>query len=105
LEGRGNKIPASCRPPKLLSEFQVSYGYILKLCLKQKTKTKPTTYEDWRDGSAVKSTGCFSKGPEFNSHHQQGRSQMSITPVPGDPTPSHRHTCCQNTNAYKIIKK
>jgi hypothetical protein len=23
----------------------------------------------WRDGSAVKSTCCFSRGPEFNSQH------------------------------------
>ena len=25
----------------------------------------------------------------------------SVTPVPGDPTPSHRHTCIQNTNICK----
>jgi hypothetical protein len=29
---------------------------------------------------------------------------LSITPVPGNPTPSHRHTCSQNINVYKIYK-
>jgi hypothetical protein len=32
-----------------------------------------------------------------------GSSELSVTPVPGDPTPSHRHICRQNTNAHKII--
>jgi hypothetical protein len=31
-----------------------------------------------------------------------GSSQLSLSPVPGDQTPSHRHTCRQNTNAYKM---
>jgi hypothetical protein len=33
---------------------------------------------DYRDGSEVKSTGCFSRGPEFNSYHPQGGSQPSL---------------------------
>jgi hypothetical protein len=31
----------------------------------------------WRDGSAVKSTGCSSRGPEFNSQQPHGGSQDS----------------------------
>jgi hypothetical protein len=34
---------------------------------------------DWRDGSAVKSTDCSSRGPEFNSQHLHGGSQSSVT--------------------------
>jgi hypothetical protein len=33
----------------------------------------------------VKSTGCFSKGPGFNSQHSYRSSQLSVTLVPGDP--------------------
>jgi hypothetical protein len=32
----------------------------------------------WRDGSAVKSTDCSSKGPEFKSQQPHGDSQSSI---------------------------
>jgi hypothetical protein len=32
----------------------------------------------WRDGSEIKSTGCSSRGPEFNSQHPHGGSQPSI---------------------------
>jgi hypothetical protein len=32
----------------------------------------------WRDGSAVKSTDCSSRGPEFNSQQLHGGSQPSI---------------------------
>jgi hypothetical protein len=41
----------------------------------------------WRDGSAVKSTDCSSRGPRFNSKHPHGGSQLSVTPVPGTLTP------------------
>jgi hypothetical protein len=33
--------------------------------------------KDWRDGSAVKSTDCYSRGPEFNSQQPHGGSQPS----------------------------
>jgi hypothetical protein len=56
----------------------------------------------WRYGSEVKSTGCFSRGPGFNSQHPHGSSKLSITSVPGDLTPSHRYPCKQNTNAHEI---
>jgi hypothetical protein len=32
----------------------------------------------WRDGSAVRSTDCSSRGPEFNSQQLHGGSQTSV---------------------------
>jgi hypothetical protein len=32
----------------------------------------------WTDGSAVKSTGCSSRGPEFNSQQPHDGSQPSL---------------------------
>jgi hypothetical protein len=32
-------------------------------------------FRGWRDGSAVKSTDCSSRGPEFNSQQPHGGSQ------------------------------
>jgi hypothetical protein len=32
----------------------------------------------WRDGSAVKSTGCSCKDPEFNSQQSHGGSKPSV---------------------------
>jgi hypothetical protein len=32
----------------------------------------------WRNGSAVKSTDCSSRGHEFNSQHPHGGSQPSV---------------------------
>ncbi|XP_060238453.1 transmembrane protein 116 isoform X4 [Meriones unguiculatus] len=37
-----------------------------------------TIYRSWKGGSEVKSTACFSKGPEFNSQQPHGGSQPSI---------------------------
>jgi hypothetical protein len=56
----------------------------------------------WRDGSAVKSTSCSSRGPQFKSQHPDGSSQLSVTPFQGDPTPSHRQAYSQNSNVHKI---
>ena len=39
----------------------------------------------WRDGSAVKNTGCFFKGLGFDFQHLHGGSQLSVSPVPRDP--------------------
>ena len=65
---------------------------------------KPHLYQDWRDGSAGKSNGCSTKGPGFNSQHPHGSFQLPLTPVPGDTTPSNRHTCSQITKVklYKL---
>ena len=46
----------------------------------------------WRNGSAVKSTDCSSRGPGFNSQHKHVSSQLSENPVTGDLTPSHQWT-------------
>jgi hypothetical protein len=43
-----------------------------KYSLKKKKKKK-----GWRDGSAVKSTDCSSRGPEFNSQQPHGDMQPS----------------------------
>jgi hypothetical protein len=34
--------------------------------------------QGWRGDSAVKSTGCSSRGPEFNSQQPHGGSQPSV---------------------------
>jgi hypothetical protein len=39
---------------------------------------------------------------EFNLQYPYWSLQLSVIPVPGDPTLSHRHTGRQNTNAHKI---
>lgn len=49
----------------------------------------------WSLGSAVKGTECSSRGSHFNSQHPQGSLLLSITPVPGGLTLSHRCTCRQ----------
>jgi hypothetical protein len=41
-----------------------------------------------RDGSVVKSTGCSSTGPVFNSQHRYSDLHLSVIPVPGDVMPS-----------------
>jgi hypothetical protein len=42
------------------------------------SEVKNQLYQGWRDGSAVKSTGCSSSGPEFKSQQPQGGSQPSV---------------------------
>lgn len=54
------------------------------------------------DGSSVKSTGCSSRRPGFNSQHPCSSTKLSVALVPGDPTHSHGHTCRQNNNAHEI---
>ena len=56
----------------------------------------------WRDDSAVKSTGCSSRGPGFNSQHLHGSSQLSVTPVPGDVMSTYRHICRPSSMRIKI---
>ena len=52
----------------------------------------------------VKSTGCFSRGPRFNSQHLHGSSQLSVTPVPGDLT-SYTDIHAGKTPVYIKISK
>jgi hypothetical protein len=63
----------------------------------------------WRDGSAVKSTSCFSKVPRFNSLHPYDSSQPFVSPSLGDSSPSRRHTYRKtlmviNLKIYTFIK-
>jgi hypothetical protein len=41
-------------------------------------KTRKKENRGWRDGSAVKNTDCFSRGPEFNSQQPHDGSQPSV---------------------------
>ena len=56
----------------------------------------------WRNCSVIKNTGYSSRGPRFNSQYPHGSSQLSVTVVPGDVTPSLKHICRQSTNAHEI---
>jgi hypothetical protein len=47
----------------------------------------------------VKNTGCSFGIPRFNFQQPHDSSQLFVTPVPGDLTPSHKPTWKQNTNA------
>ena len=64
----------------------------------QKKKKLRTTVGGWRDGSVVKSTDSSSRGSGFNYQHPHGSSQLSVIPVPGDPTPMAKHQCTENKN-------
>jgi hypothetical protein len=55
-----------------------------------------------RGGLAVKNIDYSSRGPGFNSQHSCVSSKLSVTLVPEGTTPSHRHTCSQNSNVHKI---
>jgi hypothetical protein len=43
-----------------------------------KAKDVKQSSPGWSDGSAVKSTDCSSRGPEFNSQQPHGGSQLSV---------------------------
>jgi hypothetical protein len=47
--------------------------------MSQKKKKNNIYIGGWREGSAIKSTGCSSRGPEFNSQQLHGGSQPYIT--------------------------
>jgi hypothetical protein len=60
-----------------------------------------------RDGLVVKSTGCLSEGPWFDSQHPHGGSQQSVTAAPGHLMSSsglcrhQAHTGCIDIHAGK----
>lgn len=74
---------------------------------------RPYSLWDWRDSSAVKSTGCPSSGPGLDSWHLHVHSELSVTSVPGIQWPllGTRHTCGAQAymqtyiRTYKIIRK
>jgi hypothetical protein len=45
----------------------------------------------WGDGSVVKSSGCFSRGPTFNFQHIQGTSQLCNFSSRGPDTLTQSH--------------
>ena len=53
---------------------------------------KQNAFGCWRDSSAVKRNDHSSRGLRFNNWSSHGISQLSMTPVPEDQTPSHRHS-------------
>lgn len=59
---------------------------------------KPTCWS-WRDGSTVKNSGCFSRGPKFDSQYLHGNSQPSKTTCPKSPVGT---TSCRHTYRHKI---
>jgi hypothetical protein len=53
-----------------LCKFEASLNYRVSSRTAKATQRNPVLKNqnrDWRDGSAVKNTGCSSKGHEFNS--------------------------------------
>ena len=64
--------------------------------MKKKSKKKT---QRWRNGSMLKSTGCSSRGWGFNSfQYPHGSSQPTVSPVPGNLTPSSgpwEHQACK----------
>lgn len=65
----------------------------------------------YRDDSVVKSPGCSSKGPLFDSQHPHGRSQLPLTPFRWDLTPRYRctirakHQCTWNKSKQNLTRK
>jgi hypothetical protein len=59
----------------------------------------------WRDGLEVKNTVSSSRGPGFNSHHLHSNLQLSLTPVPGHPTPSHKHMQTKHQCTFFFFKE
>jgi len=54
----------------------------------QPVLVKHRNKKGWRDGLAVKSSGCSSREPWFNSQYPHEGSQPPVTVDPRDPTPS-----------------
>lgn len=50
----------------------------------------------------VKSTGYFSMRTLVQFLAPSWSSELSVAPIPGDLTPSHRYAYKQNTNAHQI---
>jgi hypothetical protein len=82
LEGRGRWISeseaslvykVSSRTARAIQRNPVS-----KNQNQNKTKQKNIKIRGWRDGSAVKSTDCSSRGSEFKSQQPHGGSQPSV---------------------------
>ena len=80
----------------LLQQLVTTYKYIY-IHTDIQTDRQTINTRCWRDDSAVKNAGCSSKGSRFNSQNFRGSSQLSVTSVPGYPTPPQRHICSKST--------
>jgi hypothetical protein len=49
--------------------------------------------EGWRDGSVMKSTGCSSRGPGFNSQHAHAHTHTHTHTHTHARTHAHVHVC------------
>ena len=80
---------------EFLFQMQRATDYIFRL------KAFLKNIWDRRDGSLVKSTDYFFRGPRFESQYPHGRSQPSVRPVAEDLMasvgPRSRHACWHNT--------
>jgi hypothetical protein len=53
----------------------------------------------WRYGSMLRPLGVLPEHPDsIPSTHMAAHN--SVTPIPGELTPSHKHACRKNTNAH-----
>jgi hypothetical protein len=71
----GPDVEVGCTQERLGSTLS-SLDHLNQLMLCQFSKLNP---RGWRDGLAVKSTDCSSKGQEFNSQQPHGGLQPSVT--------------------------
>lgn len=62
-----------------------------KLVLNPENPHKKMSVGGWRDSSEIKSTGCFFRGPRFDSQHPHVGLQTSITSMQGNLTFSDRY--------------
>jgi hypothetical protein len=95
-------IPALGRQRQADFWVEASLVYKVRSRTARAIQRNPVSNPLPRKKKKKKNTDDFSRGPGFNSQHPHGGSQLSVTPVPEDPIPSHRYTCRQHTNAQKI---
>ena len=58
----------------------------------EEEEKKEEEQDCWRNGLAIKSTGCFSRGPSFHSPHPYASSQLSVTQSRGSDIPAAPNT-------------
>ena len=89
-----------------------AYNVICKICsiLRQRRNTLlEGVFKGQKDGSVVTNTGCFFRGPRFDSQHPHSSSQPSVTPVPGclrSPSGLQKHQIhmwCANKHSGKTL--
>jgi hypothetical protein len=92
---------AMTKAPLLVSYFPQLHSWFRPKCRKTRMIWSFSSSEDsfelsnkrirvlgYRDDSVVKSTGWSCRGTGLDFQHPHGRLQLSVTPFPGDLTPS-----------------